>query len=164
MRLTVAASAGRRLPPGVRAALEDLAARVRPARLRVQLVLGDDAMLRRLNRDYRRRDRTTDVLSFRYDRVPGAAPGDADAEVYVSVPQARRQARERGHGLGSELVLLVLHGLLHVQGHDHHTGPEARRMRRAETAQLAWLARRRPRLALRPLLPPAGGAPSRRAR
>jgi probable rRNA maturation factor len=162
--LTIAAPAGRRLPPGVRGVLEDLAARVRPAGLRVQLVLGDDTMLRRLNRDFRRRDRTTDVLSFRYDGVPGAAPGDVDAEVYVSVPQAGRQARERGHGLGSELVLLVLHGLLHVQGHDHHTASEARRMRRAEMVQLAWLARRRPRLALQPLLPRAEGTPSRRAR
>jgi ssRNA-specific RNase YbeY (16S rRNA maturation enzyme) len=48
-----------------------------------------------------------------------------------------------------------LHGLLHVQGHDHHESGEARRMHAAERAQLRWLARRWPRLAMRPLVPAA---------
>jgi probable rRNA maturation factor len=164
MRLTVARATGRRLPPGTRSALVGLAERLRPARLQVQLVLGDDALLRRLNREFRARDRRTDVLSFRYEPGPGGAADGADAEVYVSVPQARRQARERGHGLASEIVLLVLHGLLHVQGHDHHTEPEARRMRRAERAQLARLASRRRGPALRPLLPAIPGGSTRKAR
>jgi probable rRNA maturation factor len=153
VRLTIVGTPGRRLPRGSRAALVALAARLRPTGLRVQLVLADDRALRRLNRAYRGLDRPTDVLSFRYESTPGTAPGDPDAEVYVSVTRAARQARQRGHGLGSELVLLGLHGLLHVQGHDHERPAEARRMRRAEALHLTWLGRRPGGARLRPLVP-----------
>jgi hypothetical protein len=60
---------GVRMPPGSRAVLVDLARRLDPADLCVQLVLADDACLRRLNRQYRGRNRTTDVLSFLYGRA-----------------------------------------------------------------------------------------------
>jgi probable rRNA maturation factor len=119
-------------------------------------VLGGDALLRRLNREFRRRDEPTDVLSFRYDDAPGGAL--ADAEIYVSLPRAAAQARERGHGPAREVVLLVLHGLLHLQGHDHHTTADARRMRAAEAAALRWLGRRWPALGGAPLV----AAPGRR--
>jgi probable rRNA maturation factor len=91
-------------------------------------------------------------LSFRYESRPGKSPQDPDAEVYVSLQRAAAQARQRGHGLAAEFLLLVLHGLLHVQGHDHEAPHDARRMRAAERAQLRWLARRWPRLTLQPLL------------
>jgi probable rRNA maturation factor len=75
-----------------------------------------DRTMRAYNRDFRGQDKTTDVLSFPGDRGPdGAHLGD----VVVSVPQAARQARERGHRLSREVRLLVLHGLLHCLGHDH---------------------------------------------
>jgi probable rRNA maturation factor len=127
--------------------------------LQVQLVLADDACLRRLNREFRRRDRTTDVLSFLYEAAPPPRDPGPHAEIYVSLPRAREQARERGHALRCELVLLTLHGLLHLQGHDHEEASEARRMRAAERPHLQWLRRRTGWNLLDPLVPVAGTAP-----
>lgn len=80
------------------------------------LVLGGDRLLRRLNRDFRRKDRPTDVLSFPAD---GGEAGLGD--VAISVETAARNARALGLPLPRELDVLALHGLLHVLGHDHET-------------------------------------------
>lgn len=156
---------GIRTPPRTRQTLVALAQRLQPAALRVQLVLADDAVLRRLNRQFRHRDRSTDVLSFLYEMPHAARVGrrarvdeTPQAELYVSMARARVQARERGHALGCELVLLALHGLLHLQGHDHARPAAARRMRAAEVPQLRWLARHAGWPLLRPLVPAAGTA------
>lgn len=129
------------MPPRTRPVMERIAARLRPGWLRVQLILTDDVLLRRLNKQFRNRSGTTDVLSFRYeDKKPtGQQPEWTHAEIYISVERARQQARERGHSLSRETVLLALHGLLHLQGHDHLTVPDARRMRAAERPHLRWL-------------------------
>lgn len=90
--------------------------------------VGDRAM-RRLNREYRQRDTTTDVLSFPGEiSIEGAHFGD----IAISVPAARRQARAAGHGIDRELRVLILHGILHCMGHDHETdrGQMARLERR----------------------------------
>ncbi|MFN8548841.1 MAG: rRNA maturation RNase YbeY [Candidatus Eisenbacteria bacterium] len=84
------------------------------------LVLAGDTLVRRLNREFRGKDTTTDVLSF----SNGPEPLDPDeprllGEVIISVPQCLRQAREQAVPPGQELVRLVVHGLLHVLGHDH---------------------------------------------
>jgi probable rRNA maturation factor len=71
--------------------------------------------MRRYNREFRGKDRTTDVLSF-----PDGEDGHV-GDVVISVPQARRQAGERGHGLARELRVLLVHGWLHLIGHDHET-------------------------------------------
>lgn len=133
--------------------LEGLARRLSPSWLRVQLVLGDDELLRRLNRDFRGRDRATDVLSFLYETSRRCEAGEPHAEVYVSMQRVRVQAGEGGLPLSRELVLVVLHGLLHLQGHDHHTASDARRMRAAEVHHLRWLVRRWGWPRMQPLVP-----------
>jgi probable rRNA maturation factor len=105
--------------------------RVSPARLRrvlsgaaealrvsgeMSLVLAGDRLLRRLNRDYRGKDRPTDVLSF-----PGDGGEAGLGDVVISVETAGRNARRLGRSLLQELDVLALHGLLHVLGHDHET-------------------------------------------
>jgi probable rRNA maturation factor len=77
-----------------------------------------DREMRRVNRTYREKDQTTDVLSF-----PGeeTLEGNHLGDLLISVPQARRQGAEAGHGAGRELRLLLLHGVLHCQGYDHET-------------------------------------------
>jgi probable rRNA maturation factor len=82
----------------------------------VSLVLAGDRLLRRLNRDYRGKDRATDVLSF-----PGEGGEAGLGDVVISVETARRNARRLGRSLPQELDVLVLHGFLHVLGHDHET-------------------------------------------
>jgi len=82
----------------------------------VSVVLAGDGLLRRLNRQYRGKDRPTDVLSF-----PGAGGEEGLGDVVISVPTAARNARRQGHSVQRELDILALHGFLHVLGHDHET-------------------------------------------
>jgi probable rRNA maturation factor len=78
------------------------------------LFCGDRAM-RRLNRNFRGKDRTTDVLSFPSGMPPETFLGD----LVISIPEARRQARQAGRGSAGVLEKLLLHGLLHLLGYDH---------------------------------------------
>jgi probable rRNA maturation factor len=87
--------------------------------------LMDDASIRTLNRDFRRHDAPTDVLSF-----PADPPYLGD--LAVSIPTARRQARAHAHSLDAEVRILLLHGLLHLAGYDHET--DRGQMRRLEAA------------------------------
>lgn len=96
----------------------------------VALVFAGDSRLRALNQEYRNLDRTTDVLSFNIPGVPHVV--SASGELYISIPQARRQARRYRHSLILELERLVVHGVLHLLGHDHKKVDEARRMRARE--------------------------------
>ncbi len=82
----------------------------------VSLVLAGDRLLHRLNRDYRGKDRPTDVLSF-----PGDGGEAGLGDVVISVETAERNARGLGRTLGQELDVLALHGFLHVLGYDHET-------------------------------------------
>lgn len=96
-----------------------------------------DRTVRRLNRDYRGKDKATDVLSFDGAESPeGRHLGD----IVISVPTARRQAIEQGASLEHELRRLLLHGVLHCLGHDHESdrGEMARLERRLRRR---WLAR-----------------------
>ncbi len=74
-----------------------------------------DARMRRLNRDYRGKDRSTDVLAF------PAAGGPLLGDIVVSVPYASRQARRRGEPASREIDRLLVHGFLHLLGYDHET-------------------------------------------
>ena len=99
--------------------------------------------MRELNRRFRGRDSTTDVLSFPGDSAPDPEGRRHLGDIAISVPTAARQARVAGHGLQRELSVLVLHGYLHLLGYDHETddGTMLRLQRRLE----------------RRLLPTAGG-------
>ena len=92
------------------------AARPLRAKGEVALVLAGDGLLRRLNREFRGRDKATDVLSF-----PGPGGEEGLGDVVISVPTAARNARRQGHSVLRELDVLALHGLLHVLGYDHET-------------------------------------------
>ena len=101
---------------------------------RVNVVFTNDKRLRDLNRQFRSKDATTDVLSFNVDE-----PEDADGvfgELYISVPFATRQAKGYGGTLREELIRLVCHGLLHLFGYDHEKPKDARRMEQRQEALL----------------------------
>jgi probable rRNA maturation factor len=90
----------------------------------VSLVLAGDGLLRRLNRDYRGKDRPTDVLSFPAagaDESPFPGEEGALGDIVISVQTADRNARGLGRTLLQELDVLALHGFLHVLGYDHET-------------------------------------------
>jgi probable rRNA maturation factor len=82
----------------------------------VAVVLAGDGLLRRLNRDYRGKDRPTDVLSF-----PGDGGESGLGDIVISVATAERNARGLGRTLLQELDVLALHGFLHLLGYDHET-------------------------------------------
>ena len=90
----------------------------------VNIVFIGDARMRSLNRRFRGRDRTTDVLSFSLeDENSGVPQGMAVGEVYVSCHQAAIRAKKENRSVDSEILFLVAHGLLHLLGYDH---PDAR--------------------------------------
>ena len=104
----------------------------------VTLLLASDREVRRLNRAWLDRDRTTDVLSFPAgkDLEPGR-PHLGD--IAISLPQAARQARRARWPLRDEVALLLTHGFLHLLGYDHETDDGT--MRRLEEGLLSRAAR-----------------------
>ena len=78
----------------------------------VSIVFVDDQTMRKLNRQFRHKNKTTDVLTF---------PDDDSCEIVISIEQARRQAKVERHSLATEIRYLVLHGILHALGYDHET-------------------------------------------
>ncbi len=99
----------------------------------VTVLLTTDAAIRRLNRNFRGKNKATDVLSFPTDfSFPGQREKDRIAgDLAISVTTALRQAREQDHSLAIEIKVLILHGLLHLAGYDHEidNGKMARRER-----------------------------------
>jgi probable rRNA maturation factor len=82
----------------------------------VEVLLAGDRTLRRLNREFRGKNKATDVLSFpAMAEMAGVFAGD----LAVSLETAQRQAAEHGHSLRDEVRVLLLHGLLHLSGMDH---------------------------------------------
>lgn len=94
----------------------------------VSVLLTTDAGIRNLNRRFRGKNKATDVLSFPAEDLGFGLAGD----LAISVETAARQAAEQGHKLSVELRVLMLHGLLHLAGHDHEAdaGEMARKERR----------------------------------
>lgn len=111
----------------------------------LSVVLTSDERIRILNRDYRRKDRPTDVLAFPMrEGELGGVSGEILGDVIVSVPRAREQARDRSVDLKAELTMLLAHGLLHLLGWDHVTAAQDLRMRK-ETERLCRAANQKPR-------------------
>jgi rRNA maturation RNase YbeY len=116
-------------------------AAVGEARSDLSVELVGDSRMRRLNRDYRKQDRPTDVLAFpmRKALTPHPSPLTPEilGDVVISVPTALRQAGEDRRSLDDELATLLVHGVLHLCGYDHERNEkEAALMRRRERAVL----------------------------
>lgn len=84
----------------------------------VSVLLTTDSKIKTLNRDFRRKNKATDVLSFPASDI---SRGEVAGDLAISVDTARSQALEHGHSLATEIKVLVLHGLLHLAGYDHET-------------------------------------------
>jgi probable rRNA maturation factor len=94
----------------------------------VNVLLTTDAAIRKLNKQFRGKNKATDVLSF---PAEGIGAEEIAGDLAVSVPTALKQAIGQGHSLSTEVKVLILHGLLHLAGYDHEadTGQMARRER-----------------------------------
>ena len=87
------------------------------------LVLTGDTQIQSLDRDFLGKDEPTDVLSFPSSEMDPETGRRYLGDIIISVPRAEAQSIAAGHSLEAELSLLVVHGVLHLLGHDH-AGPE----------------------------------------
>lgn len=114
----------------------------------LSVLLTDDATIHALNRDYRGKDRPTDVLAFAQregeaaPRIPGAP--ELLGDVVISLDTAAAQARARRRPPLAEVTTLLAHGLLHLVGHDHRDDEEEREMNAAAAALVRRASRARP--------------------
>ncbi|HVY55425.1 MAG TPA: rRNA maturation RNase YbeY, partial [Thermodesulfobacteriota bacterium] len=100
-----------------------------PAATELSLSFIDDRSMRELNRQWRNIDRTTDVLSFPQEGGPDyTLLGD----IVISVETAERQSARYGNTLREEIMKLIVHGALHLVGHDHKKRKEKEAMRKEE--------------------------------
>lgn len=99
----------------------------------LNVIFVDDAYIQSLNRQYRKKDKPTDVLSFSYLNTPDFNEGmGLIGEVYISIPTASRQAGDYNMTLEDELNKLFVHGFLHIFGYDHETDEEFEEMNAIE--------------------------------
>jgi probable rRNA maturation factor len=98
----------------------------------LSIVLTDDARLQELNREYLGIDAPTDVLSFPDSETNPQTGARYIGDILISVPRAQSQADSAGHPLESEVQLLVVHGILHLLGHDHAEPAQKARMWKAQ--------------------------------
>lgn len=95
-------------------------------RIVILTFVGDDTM-KKLNKKQRGKNYTTDVISFEYPQAPKVNPS-VFGEIFICVPQAKRQAKKLGHRLKDEIAFLFVHGFLHIHGYDHEKPQDEKRM------------------------------------
>jgi probable rRNA maturation factor len=110
-----------------------------PPDAELTIVLTDDEQLHALNRDYLGVDAPTDVLSFPAAELDPETGARYLGDILISVPRAAAQAQARGHSLAAEAQLLVIHGVLHLLGHDHADSEDKARMWAAQAEILERL-------------------------
>jgi probable rRNA maturation factor len=139
-KLNIAAAALRKM---VLAILAQVEKEIKPQEVHeLSVIITDDKRIRVLNREFRRKDKATDVLSFPqltkaelFGRARGFV-GSSLGDLVISSETTLRQAKEFGVAKREELLRLLVHGVLHLCGYDHEKVPhnEAQRMRRQERA------------------------------
>lgn len=126
----------------------------------VDVLLTTDATIKRLNRDFRGKNKATDVLSF---PTPDEIFEQHSGDLAISLDTAARQARSFGHSLGEEVRVLMLHGLLHLSGMDHEVDRGEMAAREAELRVELKLPATLIERVSRPVTPAAKTARRRRA-
>ena len=115
--------------------LHDLLRELKLHAIELSILITDDEHIRHLNRTYRSKNHTTDVLSFPQDGT--SAPGSLRhlGDIAISYYQAQKQAQQIGQSLGKEIRFLILHGTLHLIGYDHETDQGQMIQRQTELKQ-----------------------------
>ncbi|NIQ00557.1 MAG: rRNA maturation RNase YbeY [Nitrospinaceae bacterium] len=103
----------------------------------LSLLLTDDLEIQQLNRTYRNIDQATDVLAFPQDEDAVNESGDTLlGDVVISTETAARQAADHDLGFNEELILLAIHGILHLLGYDHERSPQDARIMQDKTLKV----------------------------
>ena len=103
----------------------------------VSVTLTDNPHIHTINRDYRKVDRPTDVISFALNEgdepdIEGGAPLNVLGDLIISVEKAQEQAKDYGHSVRREIAFLTVHGMLHLLGYDHIKEEDRIEMRKEE--------------------------------
>ncbi len=128
--------------PWLQRMLERVVGRLDLKSAELSVVIVDDETMTELNHRFKQRRNTTDVLAFDMADEPaeaGRLRSNVEGEVYVCLPEARRQAGRRGHPVGHELLLYMTHGLLHLVGYDDADPEQFQRMHEQEDDLLQGL-------------------------
>ncbi len=96
------------------------------AKMQTHVIMCSDAAIKKLNRQFRDKDKATDVLSFNYDEP------DLLGEIYISLERARSQAKEYHVSFEAEIKRLFVHGMFHLLGYDHKKPSDAKKMQAKE--------------------------------
>lgn len=125
---------GQRVPYSVYNRIEREVKKVigKKAKGSISIAFVSDAQIKKMNKAYRGKDAVTDVLSFELE-------GEELGEVIISYNQAKKQAKVMKHSVRDEIVFLLVHGILHVFGHDHMKPAEKKRMFALQTRILTAL-------------------------
>ncbi|MBI3549354.1 MAG: rRNA maturation RNase YbeY [Elusimicrobia bacterium] len=107
----------------------------------LNLIFMSNREIRRVNKQYLNHDFATDVIAFPYESAGPRGASQPFGDVYVSVDQARLQAKELGHSHLKELLTLAVHGTLHLMGFDDHAPADRKRMFARQDAIVAALLR-----------------------
>lgn len=103
----------------------------------VAVTFVDNEQIREINKEFRKIDKPTDVLSFPLEEE------DALGDIIISIPKAREQAQEYNHTFHREMGFLAVHGFLHLLGYDHETAEQEKEMftRQEQILQVFGLTR-----------------------
>ncbi len=126
----------------LRRALRVLCAYAKVERAWIELHLTGEKTLQKLNREYRAKDKTTDVLSFPVDIQAPFKEGPWHlGSIFIATAMARQQAKRAGRNLNAQILRLAVHGLVHLQGLDHEKGLEdAKIFEKKERKYLKYLS------------------------
>lgn len=105
----------------------------------ITIVLTDDEQLHELNKEFLGVDAPTDVLSFPASESDPETGTPYLGDILISIPRATEQAQASGHSVEAEVQLLVVHGTLHLMGHDHAEAEEKARMWAAQAEVMSRL-------------------------
>lgn len=114
-----------------------------PKGFEISLVLADNKFVQDLNRDYRGKDKPTNVLSFPQDPEPGSALAHL-GDVIMAYETMLRESEEQNKQLNSHITHLLVHGILHLMAYDHETDAEAEEMESLEIRILETLGVKNP--------------------
>ena len=101
------------------------------------IIFVDDEEIQRINREYRKIDRVTDVISFALCDDPDNEMIDELGDIFIDLDQAFRQAKDYGHSITREVAFLAVHGYLHLCGYDHMTEEDEKVMFKKQDEILA---------------------------
>lgn len=98
----------------------------------LSFLITTDEIIREINREYRNKDTSTDVISFAYNETENVGPLNILGDIVISFEKVKEQAKEYGHSVEREFYYVLSHGLLHLLGYDHIEENEKKIMRERE--------------------------------